>query len=186
MEEKVSQKIKLDKRLTKAAELSVSGDNKGAIALLERYLAENPDDELAKIERIKNYVAIGKIPQDADTVLASIIGLPEHGSEAVGLYLKACEIEPSFCLTSHAMFRVFRALDRNRDYSRAKKVFETLRVGFPKDSRMPATYLSMARLSQKSGDIAYAREILNEMLTSFPNDPLIELAKEALEVLQSA
>lgn len=183
IEEKASPEVKIDSRLKKAMELSMSGDNKGAIILLESYLADNPESIPAKLERIRNYVAIGELPNDAGDVLASLIGLPEYDDEAIELYLKACEIKPQFCISSHAMFRIFRTLERNRDYLSAKKVFEMLKANFPKDSKMPATYLSMARLSQKSGDIAYAREILTEMIAKFPQDPLVELAKESLEKL---
>jgi len=180
VEEKVSPEVALDTRLTRALELSSAGDHKGAIALLEDYLEDNPHSDFAKLERVKSYIELGRVPSDADEVLASMIGQPDFGKDAAALYLKACRIDSEFCLRSDAMLRVFRILERASDFERARKVFEILVSKFSQDARMPATYLSMARLSKRAGDMRYARGLLQEMLARYPHDPLSDLAKGEL------
>ena len=186
VEWKVSPEIELDARLTKAMELSASGDFEGAIRLLDEYLADNPESDVARIERLRCYIDLGRLPGDAVEILSSAVGKPDFDKDALDLYMRACEIDDRFCLKADAMFRLYRTFERMGNYGAARRAFKAMSARFTHDARMPATYLSMARLSKKAGDISYARDLLREMIARYPYDPLVDLAKADLKKMGDA
>lgn len=72
----------------------------------------------------------------------------------------------------------------NRDFSSAKEAFQKLIKNFPQSAKVPDAALKLAYIESDTGQIASARQMLNDVIKRYPGSSAAKQAEKRLQKMQ--
>lgn len=165
--------------------LEAARDYEGALALMEKAVAGEPDNRWFRDHLATLYQRVDNYPGAAEQYLRlteNYPGVPEYAYELANMYLYADELEKAAGVydtlenrmgfnedLTKQKYKIYLQLE---DTDRARGEVEKLLASDPEEVQY---YNMLANLYQQEGNIEKAIETIEALRTRFPDDPMVYL-----------
>lgn len=169
--EKQIEAVDLHPKMEEAFLKRDAGDNEGAILLLRTVLAEDPNNDDARLELTRCLVSTGRERQAAAEYEKMIALLYDHGKrdEIFTAFLEVYEHQLERFFSAKMQFKIASYLSAMKEYDKAVELFGMIAKHHPEDRLAPIGLLKAAKIFfEKLGKSALAIGALEFLIQQYP------------------